>query len=262
MIARLPSQLLCLLFMIATLLCSQYGLTIFHKWHRSKSSAENNEVAGIVFATIALIYSLILTFVIVAVWDDYNELAKTIESETDGLNSILAHSSTLPYPLKQTIGSSIDNYCTQVLNEEWKMLDTKPTQASAIPKLREILLNTEPQNAVQERISEVIDANLSRITELRRDRLNHAHSQIPQLIWQILLAGSILLILFSYFFHVRSLKLKRVFLSFLVSSVSMCMFLVYSLDHPFNDDSGISKKSFQNVQNEIKIYLQKAPKIS
>ena len=251
----LPLGVACILFTVGMVSIAQAGLWLFNLWVRHTKLEQNNEVAGIVFGTIALLYSLILAFVIVAGWEDYNDLNKTIQAETDKLNSILAHTSSLPDNLKEIVGKSIFDYCDQVINKEWQMQQTKTDHPSAIPVLRQQLLNIQPENQMQERIFDVVDKDLSSVSDLHRERLAHTHSQMPQLIWQILKAGTMIVILFSYFFQVSPVKLKRMYLTLLVTSISMCMFLVYSLDHPFDAQEGVSNQPYRNVQQEIKAYL-------
>ena len=251
----LPLSAACILFTVIMVTLSQAGLCLFNRWCGHAKLEQSNEVAGIVFGAIGLIYSLVLAFVIVAVWEDYNDLDKTIMTETDKLNGILAHSNTLPDSLKQVVGTSVYNYCNQVINQEWQMQETKTDYPSAIPALRRELLNTPPANEIQSRVFDAIDQDLSSISDQRRNRLLHTHTQMPQLIWQILKAGTLLLILFSYFFHVPSVRLKQIYLVFFVTAVSMCMFLVYSLDHPFDRQDGVSIQPYYNVLNESKAFL-------
>lgn len=255
----LPPAAACLLFTAGMVLLSQAGFWLFNRWRRHEKLEKSNEVAGIIFGAIGLLYSLILAFVIVAEWNDYSDLQKNVEAETDKMNGILAHSSTLPDSLKNIIGTALYDYCSQVTGQEWKAQQTTTDHPSAIPILRQKLLTSQPATEVQARIFDVIDQNLSDITELRRARLSHTHSQMPQLIWQILKAGTVLLILFAYFLQVSSLTLKRIYLAFFVTSISICMFLVYSLDHPFDEQDGINKQPYFNVQQECKDYLPVQP---
>ncbi len=248
----LPAAVACGLFTIGMVMAAQAGLWLINRWPAHAKLEQSNEVAGIVFGAIGLLYSLILAFVIVAVWDDYNDLEKTVEAETDKLNGILAHSITLPDSLKAVIGSGIYAYCEQVMQQEWQIRAANTNHPSAIPVLRRKLLNTEPKSYVQTRVFDAIDKDLSDVADLRRARLSHTHSQMPQSIWQILKAGTGLLILFSYFFQVPSVALKRVYLSFLVIAVSICMFLVYSLDHPFDGQDGISVQPYCTIRAESK----------
>ena len=250
-----PQWVTCILFVIGMVIIAQVGLWLFNKLGWQAGLEQNNEVTGIIFGAIGLIYSLMLAFVIVAVWDDYNNLDKTIETETDRLNSILAHTSNLPDKLKAIVGKSIYDYCDQVVNQEWRMQKTRIEYPSAIPVLRQELLNIQPESQIQERVFDAVDKDLSSISDLHRERLSHTHTQMPPLIWQILKAGTIILIVFTYFFHVPSDRLKRVYLTFTVVSVSICMFLVYSLDHPFDGQDGIDNQPYRNVQQELKSYI-------
>jgi len=250
-----PCWILGIVFITAMVVIAQAGLWLFNQFGWHTRLEKNNEVTGIVFGAIALIYSLILAFVIVAVWDDYNDLDKTVETETDKLSNILAHTSNLPDSLKEIVGKSISDYSDQVVDQEWQMQETRTEYPSAIPVLRQKMLNIQVENNMQQRIFDAVDKDLSSISDLRRERLSHTHSQMPRLIWQILKAGTVLLILFTYFFHVPSARLKRLYLSFMVITISMCMFLIYTLDHPFNEQGGISNQSYRNVQQEIKGYI-------
>ena len=251
----LPVPAACALFTAGIVILSQVGLWLFHRWPAHVWLAQSNEVAGMVFGAIGIIYSLILAFVIVAVWEDYNNLNKAIQTETDKLNSILAHSSALPDSLRQVVGKSIYNYCDQVIEQEWHMQQTHVNHPSAIPLLRQELLTVSSENEAQARVFNVIDQDLSSISDQRRNRLLHTHSQMPDLIWYVLKAGTILLILFAYFLQVPSLKLKRIYLGFLVTAISMCMFLIYALDHPFDQQQGVSCEAYRTVQEETKAYL-------
>jgi hypothetical protein len=256
LLMTLPAPLACMLFVLEMVLLAQAALWLFNCVGGRKWLERNNEVTGIIFGTVGLVYSLILAFVIIAVWEDYNNLEKTIQTETDRLNSILSHTSTMPPQLKKSFGQSIALYCDQVVNSEWNMDETGTDHPSAIPALRLCLLGTVPQNNMQEKVFDVMDKDLSAVTDLRRERLSHSHSQMPKLIWQILQAGAVILIVFSFFFYVPSTRMKRIYLTFLVSSVSMCMFLIYTLDHPFIGPAGVSNQPYRKVQQEVQAYLR------
>lgn len=230
----LPANVLCLLFVAVVVLISLGGLHVYHLYFESRTSAQNNEVVGITFGAVSLIYSLVLAFVILAVWQDYDELGKTIGSETDRLNSILAHSSTLPPPIQQPIRTALTTYCSQVVEKEWTLLTPDLLDnPSAIPDLRLMLLQLEPHNKLEESIYAVLDEDLSCISDLRRSRLSFNQSHVPDLVWFILNVGSVMLIVFYYFLNVPTMKLKRFYLAFLSGYIAMCMFLVYRLDRPF-----------------------------
>jgi hypothetical protein len=243
------------IFVIEMMSIAEVARWVFDRWCKPAKPAAGNEVTGILFGAISLVYSLILAFVIVAVWEDYNDTIKTIEAETDKLNSILSHSSTLPDKLRTDFGKAMYAYCDQVINQEWKMQHQETDQPSAIPALRLRLLTTEPASKIQERVFASVDADLSAISDLHRKRLQHTHSQMPSLIWPILGTGTVLVTLFAFFLDIPSITRRRIYLGFLVASLSMCMFLVYRLDRPFDTNNGLSNEPYRKIQLEIKSYL-------
>jgi hypothetical protein len=249
------AYILCALFVAVSVILSQAALTVFNVWATKYKLQFTNEIANTVFGVISLIYSLILAFVIIAAWDDYNDLEKTIETEADKINTIITHIGSLPDSLKTNIISSIYSYCNNVINNEWKMRGAENFERpSAIPTLRKLILTTTPQSQIQENIFHVIDTELSNISDFRRERVGHSHSQIPPIVWFVLCVGSIMLVLFFFFFNTPTIRLKRIYLSFLVSCMAMCMFLVYVLDHPFNA-TGLSDQPYYDIQLELKEYF-------
>ncbi|KAA6438435.1 DUF4239 domain-containing protein [Dyadobacter flavalbus] len=251
----LPAPVLCLLFVLLCVVLGQIGLTLFEKFFRLHLDVVDNDLTGIMFSTIGLIYSLILAFVIVAVWDDYDDLSKTIEEETDKLNGIMAHTGTLPADMQISMKTAMITYCRQVLQEEWQMNGRNvPERPSAIPSLRLALLRVEPSSKREENIYTVVDQELSSISDLRRKRLGYAKSHIPDLVWFTLQVGSMMLIVFSYFLTAPSGRIKRVSLGFFTGYLAMCMFLIYTLDRPFGKVIQVSRQPYANVLMNLEQY--------
>ena len=246
----LSQNTMCVLFIAASVLVSQLLLSAFNAWVRWQKLEFHNEVANTVFGTIGLMYSLILAFVIVAVWDDYKELNKTINAEADKLNNIIVNIVSLPDSIKNDVSKSILIYCNEVITEEWQMKkENFFSQSKTIPLLRQEILTIDSQDHIQQNVLSAINTDLSEIADLRRERIRHSYSQVPGMVWNILNVGSIMLITFFFFLQVPSQKLKRIYLGFLVTCMAMCMFLVYMLDHPFNSNGSISKLPYQTIES-------------
>lgn len=244
----IPAEIWGLMLVSLLTLGSHAGLYLFDKWFAHRKFSASNEVAGIIFGALSLIYSLIVAFLIVAVWENYGQLYRTIEKETDNLNSVLVHSNLLPDSLQQPVSLALKEYCERVTGEEWDMADVqKPFQGSAIPRLRSLLFAAEKKNMIEGKLLGIMDERLSTITELRSDRLSHTRSYVPQLIWFILIIDSLLVIFFSWFFQMQSAALKRIFLSFLWIIIGLSLFLIYMLDHPFAGSTRVSNAGYQQI---------------
>ena len=248
----IPAGLLGLILVSLLLLLAHAGLYFFERWYQKKNRPYDNEAAGIIFGVLALIYSLFIAFTFVAVWENYEELNRTIEREADDLNSVLVHSAMLPDSLQVQVEGAIKSYCEKVTLEEWDMAEGGDrSQGNTVPALRLLLFQVAAETKSQENVLSVIDANLSNITNLRRERLSHARAHVPQLVWMILIISSVLVTLFSYFLQVESGQLKRIFLSFLWIMIGMSLFMVYMLDHPFEGSTQVSKMPYEEIIKQL-----------
>lgn len=244
-----PAWLWGVIMVSLIILIAHIGMSATENWIKKKRTLKyDNEIAGIVFGVLSLIYSLIIAFVIIAVWENYEELNRTIEKEADYLNSVLVHSKMLPDALRLPTSTAISDYCHKVVEEEWDMADGEAHfQGSAIPSLRMLLYHDEDIRNKYSNVMSILDTDLSAITSLRRERLTHTHAYVPELVWMILIMGSIMVIIFSYFLHMESMQMKRIYMSFLWGIIGMSLFLVYMLDHPFLGSTQVSKAPFEEI---------------
>lgn len=96
-----------------------------------------------------------------------------------------------------------------------------------------------------------MDDNLTNISNYRRERLSHTKSYIPDMVWNLLLIGSTMVIVFSYFLNVESLLLKRIYLTFLWGIIGNSLFLIYMLDRPFTGSTQVSNTPFKVVLRSL-----------
>lgn len=222
------------------------ALKLFRKFSDGDLHRRNREPAGFIFGAVSLIYSLILAFVIITVWEDYEKLDSNINKESDALFSIINHASLLPDSLKTEVHGMVATYAEHVVNDEWRDEDVE-FHTTAIPQLRKLALTYEPMNNMEARIMAKVNENLDEVGTLHRERLAHGHSHIPHLVWAALLLGSIIVIFFSFYLSGDDKQLQNRWVGLLSMLIGLCLYLVYMLDHPFNGGSGVSKEPFERV---------------
>src|SRR5205809_968467 len=103
----MPVEIGDVLLWILLILVAHAGLSAFNYLTRKKKIQHDNIVAGIIFSVVTLIYSLIIAFAILAVWENFEELNRTIEKEVSDLNTVLVHSSILPDSIRQNVTVAI-----------------------------------------------------------------------------------------------------------------------------------------------------------
>ena len=77
---------------------------------------------------------------------------------------------------------------------------------------------------------------LDTVTTDRRERLLTSREGLPGIIWVALVGGSILTVGFSLLFGVERAHFQAAIVGALAIEVSLLLFVVFMLDHPFQGD--------------------------
>ena len=89
---RLVSALATALYLILTVfvpvLVAVWGLVVVQCLVPPERREEQNDVAGFIYAVLGLAYAVLLAFVVIAVWQDYNTAQTNVESEAHELSGV------------------------------------------------------------------------------------------------------------------------------------------------------------------------------
>jgi drug/metabolite transporter (DMT)-like permease len=77
---------------------------------------------------------------------------------------------------------------------------------------------------------------------------------VPPVVWLVLLVGSVISISYTYFFGMKNIRAQYLIAASLTVTITMILFLIYVLDHPF---TGASKVSAEPLKDVIEI-MQKS----
>jgi hypothetical protein len=91
---------------------------------------------------------------------------------------------------------------------------------------------------------------LNNLAEYRRLRIFAGNDTVPPVIWLVLLVGSVISISYTYFFGMKNIRAQYLIAASLTVTITMILFLIYVLDHPF---TGPSRVSFEPLEQVMKI---------
>lgn len=212
------------------------GPIIVRKRYPLSVLVKNNEIAGFKFATVGVIYAVILAFAIIAVWDKFNEAEALVLKEA-GAAATLYRIAAADEPNARATRDALDNYLTAVLDDDWPKMAVSQEGREATKALDRlyaaaIQLGESRRQAVGAEIMQ----ELAAITEARRGRLHHAMGVVPSALWLMLVFGAVLTIGFTYFFGLENLKSQVTMTGGLASIVFLGLFVIVSYDHPFTGE--------------------------
>ncbi len=207
----------------------------------------NNEVAGFKFATLGALYAVLLAFVVVTVWEDFRGAEESSDREAAALLSIDTLASALPAERGAEIRASLSTYAQAVVRDEWSAMALDQRSRTTEISYRAMSRSVATFRAADESESLVHSAMLDALSDAgqhRRERLNRASVDIPEILWFTLLVGAVIVIGFVFFFGSRNVWAQSVQAAMVTALVCLVLLLVVSLDHPFTGPVSVGPSAF------------------
>jgi hypothetical protein len=87
--------------------------------------------------------------------------------------------------------------------------------------------------------------------EARRARLDSVNTELPGVMWFVLLPGAMGCLLLSLFFHIEDVRFQAFLMTGLAGFVAMVLFVIISLDRPFQGKMAIGADSYQLIHDQL-----------
>ena len=91
---------------------------LIRRWVGIETLVKNNEIAGFKFATVGVIYAVLLAFSVIVVWEKFND-AQTSVAEEAGATAALFRYAEGKEPEALAFRTALVNYLKAAIDEEW-----------------------------------------------------------------------------------------------------------------------------------------------
>ncbi|HTT41972.1 MAG TPA: hypothetical protein VMG33_02805 [Steroidobacteraceae bacterium] len=195
----------------------------------------NNEIAGFKFATVGVIYAVLLAFAVIIVWERFADAEAAVIQEA-GAAVTLYRLASGPEPQSRAVRRSLDAYLGVTVAQDWPQmarLGESGEATRALNGLYDAALALSHGGVREPAVQVEMFHQLDLITEARRTRLHLAHGIVPAMLWAVLVTGGTLTIAFTFFFGTRNLRAQMLMTGVLALIVSMGLLVIVSINHPF-----------------------------
>ena len=215
---------------------------------------KNNDVAGFILGIIGTAYAVLLSFVVVGVWQQYEISDNVASSEVAAVSDLHHLSDALPAPLGPTLKNELDRYIEVMIRQEWPAMqhggwspEAQRLSRVMIHQLATYSPRTSGQQAVQAKALDRADALL----DARRQRLHDNETGIPSILWWTLFAFAAITIGFTYLFGLENVKIQILMTVALTAAIALILVLIAELDYPYHGDTGITPHSWYQIQRQL-----------
>jgi Protein of unknown function (DUF4239) len=213
----------------------------------------NNEIAGFKFATVGVIYAVLLAFAVIAVWEKFSEAEEMVTKEA-GAAATLYRLAAGSEPEAAAAKAALNNYLTLAIDRDWPMMAKEKESRDvtrALDGLYAAILRL-PETGVRKSaaLAEMLK-QLDEMTESRRTRLHLATGIVPTMLWVVLCCGAVMTIGFTFFFGTKNLGAQITMTGILSVIVFMGLLVIVSFDHPFTGPVHVNAEPLQMVLDDF-----------
>ena len=231
-----PLWLPVLLFVVVLPLLALSGPVVVRRFVSLERLRSNNEVAGYKFATVGVLYAVLLAFVVVVVWEKFSQAENEVANEAGAAATLYRLWDGIG-PGRDDLRSATTDYLAVVIEGEWPAMAAgreSPATTEALNRLYARLLTDRPADAYgTELLSEAL-YQLDQLTEARRARIAMAAGIVPDVVWAVLAGGAALTIGFTFFFGTENLRAQALMTGALALLIFAVMLVIVAIDRPFS----------------------------
>jgi hypothetical protein len=195
---------------------------------------------------VALVYGPLLGFTVVVAWGHFSSAETNVAHEASTLTTMYRQTVIMPVPEQTQMRELLRKYAKTVEAPEGNKQDVGSTSDTAQAPLTEMykVLAHEPSVASNATSGEFV-GQLTVLASDRNQRMLDAQPRRPGLLWAGLLSGGVVLVALSGFMRLYSTRGHLMLSSAIALLLGLLLFIVFWLDHPFENPLGITYAPFQ-----------------
>jgi hypothetical protein len=254
LLLNVPTVLLGIIIVVVYVLFSIIGLYIIRTFHPPQKLKLHNDVAGFIFATLGVIYAVMIAFLIVVTWQDFDEAQKTAAKEANYIASIHRNAGPLPPSLRNELKTDLADYVNYIITDEWPLM-TKGERSlkvqQAQDKIWRFFSDYQPQNETQKIFFAEAVKKLNDACETRRERIFQGSSVLHPILYFILIVGGLMTIAFTLFFGTENFVPQLIMTSMLATMIALALFTIMVLDCPYSGDISVKPAVFKTILSTL-----------
>jgi hypothetical protein len=242
-----PTWALALLVIGPPVLFAAAGLYVVRRRWPHVASGEHNEAAGVLLGLVAAVYGIVLAFVIVVLYQDYEGAGSIVRDEATQIEQVSRDSHAFPAALRREIAARLDGYTRTVTGTEWDLMRDGSFSLQAwreIDGLYAALQRYRPQTETESTFYGEAVSTLNDIVAARRKRIDYAEETLPGALQVLIFGGALVLIGFTFCIGMGSGRVQVSMVVAVAALVGLNLLLVVLLDHPFSGEVRVSSHPF------------------
>lgn len=160
-----------------------------------------------------------------------------------------------PEPHSKALTDQLREYTRHEIDESWpkqrKGITPGSGGTSILRQFHKYLSHVEPISEAQKALHGEALRQYSNLIECRRQRLASVSTQLPPIVWVVVIGGSVLNLALVWLFVVENKRLHDLLTATLACLLGLLVFLLAAMDFPFRGDFSVGPDSFELVHDQL-----------
>ncbi len=225
-----------LLLIGVTTILAMAGPVLIRRWIGLDRLRTNNEVAGFKFATVGVLYAVLLAFAVIVVWEKFTEADNEVALEAGAAVTIYRLADGMGGTTGAELRVATSVYLRSAIENDWPAMahgTDSPKTTEALDAIYTALLREQPNTPRAQVIMAEVLYQLDQLTQARRSRLVMAEGVVPGIVWIVLFLGAFLTVSFTFFFGTQNLRAQSLMTGALSVLIFSGLLIIVAIDHPF-----------------------------
>jgi hypothetical protein len=233
---------------------SALGLISYRMMVPQSEDVSHNDVAGPIISTVGTILAVILSFMLVSVWQEYDQAAATVVQEASAVADLYHASANFPQPVQDRVRNALRDYTNAILDDEWPAMRVGQVSAKArlaASRVLSIIVQYNPQTNAQQALQQDAITLVNTFVDGRRDRLFDNQQGIPMIFWAGMVVLCCITLGCSYIFRIKSQTMHVFMCVSLAAVIGVVFVLIAEFDYPFRGDAQIAPTAWLTLRASI-----------
>jgi hypothetical protein len=213
----------------------------------------DNDLVVNVATVVSAIFAVLLAFVVVVVWQQWDDAQTKVQQEANALSNLFDEAGVFPEPGRSELRAELRDYVRTILSDEWPALvdgRDSPLARAALARLRRSYQGLQVSTTQDSLIYADSIQQINSVNDLRRLRILASRDTIPLILWVVLLIGASLTLVLPVFFVTRTTTVQTILTTAVAVLIAVSIFLLVAMDNPYSGDVAVSTEALTELLHD------------
>ena len=235
---------------------SMVGPIVVRRYVTLEKLTAHNEIAGFKFATVGVLYAVLLAFAIIVVWEKFSAAETTVVQEAGAAVTVYRLSPGLGDKAGADLRDAVTHYLKVAIADDWPAMGQEEIGGSrsarqALNNIYTTLLTFVTADHGGNPVVTEILYQLDQMTQARRARLVAAGGTVPDVLWLVLFGGAVVTIVFTFFFGTQNLRAQTMMTGLLALLIFSELLIIVTIDRPFTGPVKVNPEALTAVLEDF-----------